>query len=61
MTTIHMVTFVVAPPITYETSASLTIILKRDAHLTSVLIFLNFQSNMIMCGISFTSLIYLFI
>jgi hypothetical protein len=37
----HTVTSVVAPPITYETSTSLTNILQREMHLTSELMFLN--------------------
>jgi hypothetical protein len=43
----HTVTSVVASPITYEAQASLTIILQREAHLTSGLIFSNLQSNLI--------------
>jgi hypothetical protein len=43
----HTVTSVVAPPITYETPVSLTTILQREAHLTSSLIFLNLQSDLI--------------
>jgi hypothetical protein len=43
----HTVTFIVAPPVTYESPASLTTILQREAHLTSGFIFLNLQSNLI--------------
>jgi hypothetical protein len=43
----HTVTSVVAPPITYDALVSLTTIVQRDAHLTSVLMFLNLQSNLI--------------
>jgi hypothetical protein len=43
----HTVTFVIAPPITYEAPASLTTILQRETHLTSRLIFLNIQSDLI--------------
>jgi hypothetical protein len=42
----HTVTFVVAPPVTYEALVSLTTIVQRDAHLTYVLMFLNLQSNL---------------
>jgi hypothetical protein len=31
----HIVTFIVIPPVTYETPVSLTIILQREAYLTS--------------------------
>jgi hypothetical protein len=56
----HTVTSVIAPLVTYEAPASLTIILQRDVHLTSELIFLNLQSDLIeMCETSNTSLIYL--
>jgi hypothetical protein len=37
----HTVTSVVAPPITYETPTSLTIILQKEVYLTSRLLFLN--------------------
>jgi hypothetical protein len=37
----HTVTSVVAPPITYETLTSLTIILQKEVYLTSRLLFLN--------------------
>jgi hypothetical protein len=43
----HIVTSVVAPPINYEVPVSLTNILSREAHLTSGLIFLNLQSDLI--------------
>jgi hypothetical protein len=43
----HTITFVIAPPVTYEALTSLTTIFQRDAHLTSRLIFLNLQSNLI--------------
>jgi hypothetical protein len=43
----HTVTFVVAPPVTYETPASLTNILQREVHLTFELMFLNLQSDLI--------------
>jgi hypothetical protein len=43
----HIVTSVVAPPVTYEAPTSLTTILQREAHLTSGLMFLNLQSDLI--------------
>jgi hypothetical protein len=43
----HTVTFVVAPPVTYEALGSLTTILQKEAHLTSALMFLNLQSDLI--------------
>jgi hypothetical protein len=43
----HIVTSVVALPITYEVPDSLTTILQREMHLTSGLMFLNLQSNLI--------------
>jgi hypothetical protein len=43
----HTITFVVAPPVTYEVAASLTVILQGDVHLTSGLMFLNLQSDLI--------------
>jgi hypothetical protein len=43
----HTVTSVVAPPINYEALGSLTNILQRDAHLTSGLMFLSHQSDLI--------------
>jgi hypothetical protein len=39
----HSVTSVVALPDNYETPTSLTTILQKEAHLTSVLMFLNIQ------------------
>jgi hypothetical protein len=46
----HTITSIVAPPVTYETPASLTTILQREAHLTYRLMFLNIQSNLIEHG-----------
>jgi hypothetical protein len=43
----HTVTSVVAPCVTYEAPASLTTILQREAHLTSGLMFLNLQFDLI--------------
>jgi hypothetical protein len=43
----HTVTSVIAPLVTYEAPASLTTILQREAHLTSELMFSNFQSDLI--------------
>jgi hypothetical protein len=43
----HTVTSVVASPVTYEASASLTTILQRETHLTSGLMFLKLQSELI--------------
>jgi hypothetical protein len=43
----HIVTSVVAPLVIYEALPSLTNILKREVHLTSELIFLNLQSDLI--------------
>jgi hypothetical protein len=43
----HTVTFVIAPPVNYETPASLISILQREVHLTSELMFLNLQSDLI--------------
>jgi hypothetical protein len=43
----HTVTYVIAPSVSYETSANLTTILQREAHLTSGLMFLNLQSDLI--------------
>jgi hypothetical protein len=43
----HTITSVVAPPVTYEAPASLTTILQREVHLTSGLMFLNLQSDLI--------------
>jgi hypothetical protein len=55
----HTITSVVALPVTYEAPASLITIIQREAHLTFRLIFLNLQSDLSMCGTSFTSLMYL--
>jgi hypothetical protein len=43
----HTVNSVIAPSVNYEASASLTSILQRVAELTSGLMFLHFQSDMI--------------
>jgi hypothetical protein len=43
----HTVTSVVATPVTYEAPTSLTIILQREAYLTSGLLFLNLQTDLI--------------
>jgi hypothetical protein len=43
----HTVTFIVAPPVTYEAPASLTTIIQREVHLTSELMFSNLQSDLI--------------
>jgi hypothetical protein len=43
----HTITSVVAPPITYDAPASLITNLQRETHLTSRLIFLKLQSNLI--------------
>jgi hypothetical protein len=43
----HTVTSIIAPPITYEAPDSLTTIFQRKAHLTSGLMFLNLQSDLI--------------
>jgi hypothetical protein len=43
----HNVNSVVAPPVNYEASASLTSIFEREARLTSVLMFSNIQSDLI--------------
>jgi hypothetical protein len=43
----HTVTFIIAPPVNYETPASLISILQREVHLTSELMFLNLQSDLI--------------
>jgi hypothetical protein len=43
----HIVTFVVAPPVNYEAPASLISILQRKTYLTSGLMFLNLQSDLI--------------
>jgi hypothetical protein len=41
------ITSVVTPPVTYEAPASLITILQREVHLTSRLMFLNLQSDLI--------------
>jgi hypothetical protein len=43
----HTVTFIVAPPVTYEAPASLTNILQIETRLTSGLMVLNLQSDLI--------------
>jgi hypothetical protein len=43
----HTVTSVVALTVTYEAPVTLTTILQMDVHLTSGLIFLNLQSDLI--------------
>ena len=43
----HIVTFIVAPPVTYETPASFITIRQSEAHLTSGLMLLNLQSDLI--------------
>jgi hypothetical protein len=43
----HAVTSIIAPPVTYETLTSLTTILQRETYLTSELMFLNLQSDLI--------------
>jgi hypothetical protein len=43
----HIVTSVVTPLVTYEASTSLTTIFQMKTHLSSELIFLNLQSDMI--------------
>jgi hypothetical protein len=43
----HTVTFIIAPPVTYEAPASFTTILQRETHLISGLMFLNLQSDLI--------------
>jgi hypothetical protein len=43
----HIITFVVAPPVNYEAPLSLTNVLQRETHLTSGLMFLNLQSDLI--------------
>jgi hypothetical protein len=43
----HTVTSIVAPHVTYEAPASLTTILQREAQLTSILMFLKHQSDLI--------------
>jgi hypothetical protein len=41
----HTGTFIIALVVNYEAPTSLTIILQRDAHLTSGLMFFNLQSD----------------
>jgi hypothetical protein len=43
----HTVTSIIAPSVTYETLTSLTTILQRETYLTSELMFLNLQSDLI--------------
>jgi hypothetical protein len=43
----HIVTSIIAPPVTYEAPTSLTIILQRGTHLTSGLMFSNLQCDLI--------------
>jgi hypothetical protein len=43
----HTITFVIAPPINYESPTSLTSILQRKVHLSSGLMVLNLQSDLI--------------
>jgi hypothetical protein len=43
----HNVASVVATPVIYETPASLKIIFQRETYLTSGLMFLNLQSDLI--------------
>jgi hypothetical protein len=43
----HTVTFIVAPPVNYEAPTSLKSILQKEAELTSELMFLNLQSDLI--------------
>jgi hypothetical protein len=43
----HTVTSNIAPPVTYKAPTSLTTILQMESHLTSGLMFLNIQSNLI--------------
>jgi hypothetical protein len=43
----YTITFIVAPPVTYEAPISLATILQREAYMISGLIFLNFQFNLI--------------
>jgi hypothetical protein len=53
----HIITSIVALPVTYEALISLTTSLQRE-HLTSGLFFLNFQANLIK-HMSFIRLMYL--
>jgi hypothetical protein len=43
----HTITFLTAPPVNYEAPTSVTSIFQREAHLTSRLMFLNLQSDLI--------------
>jgi hypothetical protein len=43
----HIITSIIAPPVTYEAPTSLTTIFQMKTHLSSELIFLNLQSDMI--------------
>jgi hypothetical protein len=43
----HTITSVIVPPVNYEAPASLTIILQREAELTSRLMFLHCQFDLI--------------
>jgi hypothetical protein len=43
----HTVTSVITSSVTYEASANLTIILQRETHLTSRLMFLNLRADLI--------------
>jgi hypothetical protein len=43
----HIITSVVAPHIAYKAPTSLTTILQRETHLTSELLFLNLQADLI--------------
>jgi hypothetical protein len=43
----HTITSVIAPSVTNEASASLTIILQREAYLTFRLMFLSLQADLI--------------
>jgi hypothetical protein len=43
----HTVTFIVAPPVNYEAPTNFTSILQKEAYLTSGLIFLNLQPDLI--------------
>jgi hypothetical protein len=43
----HIITSVIVPPVNYEAPTSLTSILQREAEMTSGLMFLHLQSNLI--------------
>jgi hypothetical protein len=43
----HIATSVIAPSVNYETSTNLIRILQRESHLTSEIMFLNLESNLI--------------